>query len=294
MGKRTSVVRHCLRCQQPFKTTPSRMAEGKGKYCSRKGIQSPRLRRTCLQCGTTFTANPNRVEAGRAKFCSRRCKYLHRRRDVIAVCESCGAAFSKKASHKTKFCSRKCAHAAMRSQVPRRCAVCGSEFFATPADLARGSGRYCSRKCKGEGSRSPDTRRCGTCGEEFRAPPSREQVYCSPQCNPFHRKKEGEPARPHSTNYGYVDYLWKGHPLANKSGTIMEHWIVFFQEHHYANWVIRARKIGATLHHKNGKRNDNRPENLELRWPGRHPYGWTTDAMIETLEMMGFVVRRPN
>ena len=105
---------------------------------------------------------------------------------------------------------------------------------------------------------------------------------------------EGEPARPHSTNYGYVDYLWKGHPLANKSGTIMEHWIVFFQEHHYANWVIRARKIGATLHHKNGKRNDNRPENLELRWPGRHPYGWTTDAMIETLEMMGFVVRRPN
>lgn len=52
--------------------------------------------------------------------------------------------------------------------------------------------------------------------------------------------------------------------------------------------------MGATLHHINGKRDDNSPSNLQLRWPGRHPAGWTTEAMIKILEQIGYTVKAPN
>jgi hypothetical protein len=46
----------------------------------------------------------------------------------------------------------------------------------------------------------------------------------------------------------------------------------------------RKLKKGETVHHKNGKRADNREINLELRMSGNHPKGWSLRQMREYLK----------
>jgi hypothetical protein len=65
---------------------------------------------------------------------------------------------------------------------------------------------------------------------------------------------------------GYKQLLLKNHPNSSKSGYVMEH-IVIISKH-----IGRPLRKGETVHHKNGIRDDNRIENLEL-WSKSHPYG---------------------
>lgn len=82
------------------------------------------------------------------------------------------------------------------------------------------------------------------------------------------------------TSKGYVLLThpkYKGHPNAQKHG-ILEH-VLIMSEH-----LGRPIKPGETIHHKNGIRDDNNLDNLEL-WTKNHPYGtrvadlykWATD-----------------
>jgi len=65
---------------------------------------------------------------------------------------------------------------------------------------------------------------------------------------------------------GYEYVLQPDHPNANKNGLIAAHRIVMER-------VLGRRLLqDETVHHRNGIRNDNRPENLEL-WSGAHPRG---------------------
>ena len=65
---------------------------------------------------------------------------------------------------------------------------------------------------------------------------------------------------------GYKVLSGTGHPNVNKAGTIMEH-IKIMSDH-----LGRPLKKGENVHHKNGIRDDNRIENLEL-WTKHQPTG---------------------
>lgn len=76
---------------------------------------------------------------------------------------------------------------------------------------------------------------------------------------------------------GYKEFRgqkWIGHPCADKYGRIMEHRFVMY------NHIGRPLKDHENVHHKNGLRDDNRIENLEL-WTKSQPPGQRVEDKIK-------------
>lgn len=73
---------------------------------------------------------------------------------------------------------------------------------------------------------------------------------------------------------GYTKLYRPTHPNATKYGMIMEHRLVM------ESIVGRLLEKHETVHHKNGNRKDNRPENLEL-WSIRQPKGQRVEDKVE-------------
>lgn len=74
-------------------------------------MRHDRITVTCIQCGRDFLIHYSRVAYGRGKFCSRECQRAQTR--VVWVCEGCGLTRTRvrwEAEGK-KFCSRACAYA---------------------------------------------------------------------------------------------------------------------------------------------------------------------------------------
>lgn len=72
---------------------------------------------------------------------------------------------------------------------------------------------------------------------------------------------------------GYIVRGAVGHPNADKNGKIKEHRLVM------AEMLGRPLFPDETVHHKNGVRTDNRPENLEL-WTGNHQPGQRVEDLV--------------
>lgn len=136
------------------------------------------------------------------------------------------------------------------------CENCGKEYAKK-----YGTQRACSVAC---GNRLKEVRKevvCKACGETFIRPHGKtKRQFCSRSCAMTDRVREGQLMRP------------QGSTAPHSSGYILEKvgkkWIM---QHRLVMERILGRYLDPKerVHHKNGVRSDNRPENLEL-WSVDH------------------------
>lgn len=103
---------------------------------------------------------------------------------------------------------------------------------------------------------------------------------------PLMKRKNGDG---HLDKNGYFNITKRGHPnCTSKTGRIFEH--TFIMSEHLG----RPLRQGESVHHKNGIRNDNRIENLEL-WHKGQPTGQRVEDKVkwarEFLELYGYTIR---
>lgn len=167
----------------------------------------------------------------------------NRQRVTPQTCLQCGAEFISR--HPQRLCSAACRAAAQKgvlraARVPRSCEQCGKTF--TPR-LASKPSKTCSRRCAYD---LGNTKR-GRAGE----------------LNP--RWKGG--TKNHKAGY-------KLRYAGPKRKMVLEHRLVM------EGVLGRPLERFEEVHHKNGQRADNRPENLEL-WIKRQPGGQRATDLIE-------------
>ena len=145
------------------------------------------------------------------------------------------------------------------------CLICGRTFHTWPGRVKKGQGKYCSPECKSKAQISPANCRCRVCGKKYRARPSRlhrgEGQYCSLKCHGIAAQGNGSPlwkgGRKYSTD-GYVQIFSPLHPAAKTRPYVFEHRIVMEEK------LGRFLKQIERVHHIDGNKKNNAPENLML------------------------------
>lgn len=196
----------------------------------------------CIGCGATFTPT-----VGFQKRCKPDC-------GREKTCVVCGSTFTPhRAKARTQVacspsCGRKLQYASL---APKACRACGEMFTPTGSNA-----RYCSEVCRlGSGT-------CHTCGKAFTKVKNTAGSFCSRECwdesfAPIGTKRVNDD--------GYV--VVKIRSGAGKD----RRWQL---EHRHVMEQVLGRKLlpGENPHHKDGNRQNNSPENLEL-WRTKQPKG---------------------
>lgn len=167
------------------------------------------------------------------------------------TCEHCGAAFQRKKGQEREhnFCSRNC--------------YWKSEFHSGTVSGANGRRNLTAKV----------TEPCGHCGKGVtRYASSRGKVlYCDVECHNEARRKA---QKRQTTDSGYIRiFVGLDYPGATKTGHVLEHRKVM------QDILGRPLLDEENVHHINGVRDDNRPENLEL-WSHSQPRGQRVEDKI--------------
>jgi hypothetical protein len=142
------------------------------------------------------------------------------------------------------------------------------------------------------------SQKCPVCGKEFNPKcGGNRQICCSRQCARILDWKTRKPKEFIPAPNGYIWHYVENHPHAVRLHKNMRPYGGYILEHRFIMEQILGRTLepDERVHHKNGIRNDNRPENLEL-WsisrkdpPGKRTLDW----VIDYLRKRGWTVKAP-
>jgi len=155
-------------------------------------------------------------------------------------------------------------------KTPRNCKRCGKSFMSRTAT-------FCSRSCvmnfawatwKKRGNQKPP-KKCLECGAMFKTY-TKTAKYCSVKCANIVKGRNMKGNRRsdfvgRSFHNGYIRVFVEGHPYG-KNNYVFEHRLVV--EKSLGRYLIP----NETIHHINGRKDDNRLENLEIVLRNAH-YG---------------------
>lgn len=166
------------------------------------------------------------------------------------------------------------------------------------------------QECKHGGCKKDSTRRVGYCEYHYRHSKNAEKVgFCKADdcdlqvryvgyCNAhylrwkkygdanFYVRKASKVGDTRKNNFGYVLQYQPDYPFTQEGkGWVLQHRYVM-SEH-----LGRPLEEHENVHHKNGVRDDNRIENLEL-WVVRQPYGQRVEDLLEYADWIISTYRR--
>lgn len=220
---------------------------------------------------------------------------------VRRVCPWCNEEFVSQASRKKRCCSRSCGTLFQRQEarkagrpLPGRkhtgedkpCEICGETIYVKVWQAKIGQGRFCSRDCfnvwQARDSRSLT---CDWCGEPFQVRPSSPSRFCSWDCQVEGKRtkaldREHNGRRVQLRNPGYI-YVWEpDHPKAFMyDGWYPEHRLVVEKQ------IGRVLETEEIIHHKDGQKDNNAPDNLQLVTKTEHQE-LTKDQIVERRRAM--------
>lgn len=197
---------------------------------------------------------------------------------VTVPCTACGAMLVRRASDYARaktgriFCDSKCMKrvgAKPRKGTNKICPICTTEFYSPPG--AATSKDVCSVPCANAWMRRHRIQKnCDHCGAEFEARRSApDQRFCKAKCRDAARflRPTGEihNGKPKVMDiHGYIKIWEPGHPNSYGDGWVAEHRFVASATIGRPIWPDEH------VHHINGIKNDNRPENLAVLGHSAH------------------------
>ena len=199
------------------------------------------IKKICKACGKEF-----HTEWPRQAYCSEDCKMGK------SSCIYCGKTFIKKYGTTGKYCSSMCwyAHYAIIGKNVKTCPVCGKEFH--------GESKTCGKVCGREWQRRNHPNRnfiCERCGKPIPTTAKPGRRFCSRSCALTKRNLIDSVTRAEGTRRHHS----AGYVLIKIAGNwVLEHRYVMAQQ------LDRPLEKHERVHHKDGNRANNTPENLEL------------------------------
>jgi HNH endonuclease len=171
----------------------------------------------------------------------------------------------------------------------KECKKCGKDLLLNQFQSHKKYKDGLDSKCKSccamlrKERRDKSTNKCTIC--KVKILPSSKHCSYHAGYSRENRKSVGIDGRINAE--GYVVIIVRGHPNSNKDGYILKHRYIM------AEHLGRPLTKEETVHHKNGIRDDNRIENLQL-WTGKHPKGQMIKDQIKwALEILDLYGKDP-